>query len=47
MPDLYRFQSVDLLRVGGIRSSESFMVMKAKRKWILLPESDGKTKQKV
>jgi len=47
MPDLYRFQSVDLLRVGGIRSSESFMVMKAKRKWILLPESDGKAKQKV
>lgn len=44
MSDLYRFQTEDLPRVGGIRSSESFMVMKAKRKWILLPESDGKPK---
>lgn len=38
MGGLYRFLTEDLPRVGGIRSSESFMVMKAKRKWILLPE---------
>ncbi|MBW1919549.1 MAG: Lrp/AsnC family transcriptional regulator [Deltaproteobacteria bacterium] len=37
---LYRFLTQDLPRVGGIRSSESFMVMKSKRKWILLPETD-------
>jgi len=38
MPGLYKFLTVDLRKLGGIRSSESFVVMKAKRKWILLPE---------
>lgn len=35
--DLYRFLNEDLGKVGGINASESFMVMKAKRKWTLLP----------
>ncbi len=39
MNDLYRFLTEDLPRVGGILSSESFVVMKAKHKWILLPEN--------
>jgi Lrp/AsnC family transcriptional regulator for asnA, asnC and gidA len=38
MLGLYRFLTEDLPRVGGIRSSESFMVMKAKRKWVLVPD---------
>jgi len=38
MDTLYQFITVELPRLGGIRSSESFMVMKAKGKWILLPE---------
>ena len=38
MLGLYRFLTEDLPQVGGIRSSESFVVMKAKRKWVLLPE---------
>ena len=38
MDDLYRFLTIDLPQLGGIRSSESFLVMKAKRKWILLPK---------
>jgi len=37
MDDLYRFLTMDLPQLGGIRSSESFLVMKAKRKWVLLP----------
>lgn len=39
MPDLYRFITEHLPKMGGIRSSESFLVMKAKRKWILLSEN--------
>ncbi len=35
--DLYRFLDEDLSRVGGIASSESFVVMKARRKWVCLP----------
>lgn len=35
--DLYRFLNEDLGRVGGINASESFVVMKARRKWTLLP----------
>ncbi|HBF42372.1 MAG TPA: Lrp/AsnC family transcriptional regulator [Desulfobacteraceae bacterium] len=40
MVGLYRFLTEELPQLGGIRSSESFMVMKAKRKWILLPQLD-------
>lgn len=35
--DLYSFLDRDLSSVGGIASSESFVVMKARRKWIPLP----------
>ncbi len=35
--DLYRFLHEDLSKVGGVSSSESFIVMKARRKWTLLP----------
>lgn len=35
--DLYRFMDEDLASVGGIASSESFVVMKARRKWLCLP----------
>lgn len=34
---LYAFLDRDLSGVGGIASSESFVVMKARRKWIPLP----------
>jgi len=37
MADLFRFMDEDLASVGGIASSESFVVMKAKRKWLCLP----------
>ena len=37
MLGLYRFLSEELHRVGGVRSSETFVVMKANRKWIHLP----------
>jgi len=33
---IYRFLIEDLPRIGGVRSTESFTVMKAKNKWILL-----------
>lgn len=36
--DLYRFLHEDLSKIGGISSSESFVVMKGKRKWTLLPK---------
>ena len=35
--DLYRFMDQDLSGIGGIASSETFVVMKARRKWLLLP----------
>lgn len=38
--DLYRFLVEELPRLGGIRSSESFIIMKGKRKWVLLPENN-------
>lgn len=38
MASLYQFLTEELPQLGGIRSSESFIVMKAKDKWILLPE---------
>jgi Lrp/AsnC family transcriptional regulator for asnA, asnC and gidA len=36
--DLYNFLDKTLSAVGGIASSESFVVMKARRKWIPLPK---------
>ena len=36
--DLYNFLDQALSSVGGIASSESFVVMKARRKWIPLPK---------
>ena len=36
--DLYNFLDSALSGVGGIASSESFVVMKARRKWIPLPK---------
>ncbi|SKA98276.1 Lrp/AsnC family transcriptional regulator, regulator for asnA, asnC and gidA [Paucidesulfovibrio gracilis DSM 16080] len=37
--DLYRFLDEDLSSVGGIASSESFVLMKARRKWTYLPKT--------
>jgi Lrp/AsnC family transcriptional regulator, regulator for asnA, asnC and gidA len=37
MEDLYEFLTKDLPKLGGISSTESFLVLKANRKWILLP----------
>lgn len=39
MADLYNFLDQDLTQVGGINSSESFVVMKSRRKWLLLPDA--------
>ena len=39
MDDLYAFINEDLSSLGGVSSSESFVVMKAKRKWALLPRA--------
>lgn len=37
--DLYDFLNTDLSGVGGINSSESFVVMKSRRKWLCLPDA--------
>ena len=37
--DLYSFLDQDLSQVGGINSSESFVVMKSTRKWLMLPDA--------
>lgn len=37
--DLYDFLNTDLSKVGGIHSSESFVVMKSRRKWLFLPDA--------
>ncbi|MBC17741.1 MAG: AsnC family transcriptional regulator [Desulfovibrio sp.] len=37
--DLYDFLDQDLSQVGGINSSESFVVMKSRRKWLCLPDA--------
>ncbi|MBI9078602.1 MAG: Lrp/AsnC family transcriptional regulator [Pseudodesulfovibrio sp.] len=37
--DLYDFLDQDLSTVGGINSSESFVVMKSRRKWLFLPDA--------
>lgn len=39
MADLYDFLDKDLSKVGGVSSSESFVVMKSRRKWLLLPDA--------
>ena len=39
MSGLYDFLNISLREVGGINSSEMFVVMKARNKWMLLPES--------
>lgn len=38
MVGLHSFLSEKLYKVGGIKSSETFVVMKSKRKWIMLPK---------
>lgn len=44
--DLYDFLDQDMSKVGGISSSESFVVMKSRRKWLFLPDAvvDGFSK---
>lgn len=44
--DLYDFLNTDLSGVGGINSSESFVVMKSRRKWLCLPDAVVKDFQK-
>ena len=39
MNGLYDFLNVSLREVGGINSSEMFVVMKARNRWTLLPTS--------
>ncbi len=39
MNGLYDFLNVSLREVGGINSSEMFVVMKARNRWTLLPSS--------
>lgn len=39
MNGLYDFLNVSLREVGGINSSEMFVVMKAKNRWTLIPTS--------
>ena len=38
MDELYRFMTSTLPSLGGIRSSESFVVMRTKKKWTLMPK---------
>ncbi len=44
--NLYDFLDKDLSKVGGINSSESFVVMKSRRKWLCLPDAVVKEFQK-
>lgn len=37
MSGLYDFLNVSLQEIGGVRSSEMFVVMKSRRKWVDLP----------
>ena len=39
MDDLYTFINEELSSLGGVSSSESFVVMKARRKWALMPRA--------
>jgi Lrp/AsnC family transcriptional regulator, regulator for asnA, asnC and gidA len=43
MDDLYRFIDEDLSKVGGINSSETFVVMKGRGKWVRLPSAVRKS----
>ncbi|WP_027184432.1 Lrp/AsnC family transcriptional regulator [Desulfovibrio inopinatus] len=45
--DLYRFLDEALPRIGDIASSESFVVMRSRRKWVLLPEAFAVSQQKT
>lgn len=36
--DLFDFLDQDLSKIGGINASESFVVMKSRRKWLFLPD---------
>ena len=45
MPGLYNFLTHELPQLGGIDSSESFVVMQAKKNWIMLPK-EPKTRVK-
>jgi Lrp/AsnC family transcriptional regulator for asnA, asnC and gidA len=47
MAGLHRFLSEKLYKVGGIKSSESYVVMKSERKWILLPPGIRKQIQSI
>lgn len=38
MDELYRFMSSTLPALGGIRHSESFVVMRAKKNWTMMPK---------
>jgi Lrp/AsnC family transcriptional regulator for asnA, asnC and gidA len=38
MEDLFTFTSVDLPAVGRVTHCETFVVMRARRKWALLPD---------
>ncbi|THB67341.1 MAG: Lrp/AsnC family transcriptional regulator [Desulfovibrio sp.] len=39
--DLYHFINKDLSQVGGVRSSETFVVMQARNKWVAMPKQTG------
>jgi Lrp/AsnC family transcriptional regulator, regulator for asnA, asnC and gidA len=39
MSGLYDFLNVSLQKLGGIQSSEMFVVLKASHKWMLLPQA--------
>jgi Lrp/AsnC family transcriptional regulator for asnA, asnC and gidA len=36
--DLYRFINEELSQIGAVTGTESFVVMQARRKWVLLPK---------
>lgn len=38
MAELYRFTTDVIPRVGNVAQSETFVIMKSKRKWVCLPE---------
>jgi Lrp/AsnC family transcriptional regulator for asnA, asnC and gidA len=39
MNGLYDFLNISLQKLGGIQSSEMFVVLKASHKWMLLPQA--------